>query len=109
MSTRQRSAPGQGTEGATRDQEGARSASILQPTIDIPALLRAWSAQRFAAAVRLQPLEDGRRDPEDRRLPDPAPTCSRGFACRAQSLEVLKAARVCPCVEAQTAVQAVAS
>ncbi len=64
-------------------------------------LARQLKARRLAAA-RMAPLRSGVRDPLDlQHLPEPAPPCSRRFACLAQPIEVLQAAGRCPCDEAQ--------
>ncbi len=76
----------------------------------VVALLSRVNASRHREAARLDPLDDGHRDPltEWLRLPEPTGPCSRGFACLAQSIEVLQRAHHCPCREARKAVEGLA-
>lgn len=112
MSHAHDTAPGGGPGAESKDHAGTRSGLIVAPVatqpperFDVPEQL----SRRRQAARRLPPLPGGTVDPLDpHRLPEPV-TCSRGFACTAQPLEVLARAHHCPCVEAVAAVRALAA
>ncbi len=113
-------APG-GGPGASSDQVDAGSTPTIPPTNDkagqaplvlsdltpvMPYHLIDWLAAqlkaRRVASARLVPLDSGVRDPLDLlHLPEAARPCSRWFACRAQSIEVLQRWDRCPCDEAR--------
>ncbi len=96
---------------------GTRGDGTGGPSPTLPGLYDiAWLIEQLAhqlaarreAAARLAPLDDGHRDPLDRLRLSAAEPCSRGFACLAQSIEVLVRAHHCPCVEARKAVEGLA-
>lgn len=85
------------------DTNGGASTSLNQ-TSDIAGELR----RRRGAADRLPPLDKGSRDTlNGQRLPHSSSTCSRGFDCLAQPLEVLARIHHCPCAEAMAALAGV--
>lgn len=94
-------APGGGPGAASTIRLGAGFVSSVSPTGDIPGEL----AARRQAADRCPPYTDtGRRDPLDVPRQAPAGPCTRGFACLAQTLDVLTRVHHCPCAEATCAV-----
>ena len=87
-------------------EPGRRGPTIFAELV--AAIGRQLDARRQATA-RLAPLPDGRRDP-NLELDHPrtiAGPCSRGYACLAQSLDVLERVHHCPCAEAEAALEVV--
>ena len=67
-----------------------------------PGHLDASYADRRDAALRLPPLPDGRRDPDDERPPRAsAPRCGGPCMTDPEALaDLVRTRRVCPCAEA---------
>lgn len=85
------------------DTNGGATTTV-SATSDISGQLR----RRRGAADRLPPLDAGSRDPLNAARAPHGSTCSRGYACLGQPLEVLERVHHCPCVEAEQAMAVIA-